>query len=71
MSIGCRLNLPGGVRAPPTLSKETAMHGFTSTTAAGLQRVVRTQAGAVRGGPRDASGVITDVGVIPIFRNRR
>ena len=39
------------------------MHGFTSTTAAGLQRVVRTQAGAVRGGPRDASGVIAFKGV--------
>ncbi|WP_246649036.1 carboxylesterase/lipase family protein [Bradyrhizobium canariense] len=39
------------------------MHGSTSVTAAGLQRVVRTQAGFVRGGPRDASGVIAFKGI--------
>jgi para-nitrobenzyl esterase len=39
------------------------MHGFASATAAGLERVVRTQAGAVRGGPRDASGVIAFKGI--------
>jgi para-nitrobenzyl esterase len=39
------------------------MHGSTSTTAAKLQRVVRTQAGFVRGSPRDASGVIAFKGI--------
>jgi para-nitrobenzyl esterase len=39
------------------------MHAFTTATPAGLERVVRTQAGTVRGGPRDASGVLAFKGI--------
>ncbi|MGY3466752.1 carboxylesterase type B [Bradyrhizobium sp. LM6.11] len=37
------------------------MHAFTTATAA--ERVVSTQAGSVRGGPRDASGVLAFKGI--------